>query len=447
MIEALIFFLLLVSFSLTILIYFRGGRFHQQAGGFLFSPIPIVLVTFFLIFAYRPIAILFLHVPTLDYEEIDYEVAVVVIGYGLFWLASFLFFYLFFLFAYDEFRIKNNRALDIPLDKPIYSRLVSLGVIFSIFLIFGLLVYGSAINNTGDRIQNPSEYGGYFLFIVLQRFHYVLSALAFYSLLTKPPAIWRPAIFAIVITSPILSLLAGGRGAMFFLLIAFFTIYVFKRSFRFDAKSLFYALVIGSLFLFLNYLLGIVRIIVSSSGWTFSDVFEVIFSNNADSTLEAGLALASWDFSVFDVFARIISRTDEYLLGETNIVYYLSYIPRVIWPDKPLDQGFMLFVTNKFYGQIFQQTGSTFAGTIMGEGYLNFGVLGVCLYAAIFAWILFLLYRNTFIKRNVTSLIIYSFALPFSQNVVRGGLDNMGNFLLLILVPIMILMSFLFRRV
>lgn len=447
MIEALIFLLLLISCGLTILIYFRGARFHRQAGGILFSPIPMVLVTFFLIFAYRPLVILYLHAPTLDYEEIDYEVAIIVIGYGLFWLASFLFFYLFFLIAYDKFRIKSNRALDVPTARPIYSRLVSLGVIFSISLIFGLLVYGSAINNTGDRIENPSEYRAYFLFIVLQRFHYVLSALAFYGLLTKPPDRWRVAIFVIVITSPILTLLAAGRGAMLFLLIAFFTIYVFKRSFRFDAKSLFYVPAIGGLFLFLNYLLGIVRIIVSSSSWTFSDVFETIFSDTADSTLETRLALASWDFSVFDVFARIISRADDYLLGETNIVYYLSYIPRVIWPDKPLDQGFMLFVTSKFYGQIFQQTGSTFSGTIMGEGYLNFGVVGVCLYAAIFALIIFLLYRNACVKRNATSLIIYSFALPFSQNVVRGGLDNMGNFLLLIILPIMILMSFLFRRV
>ncbi len=446
MIEALIFFLLLISCGLTVLIYFRGDALCQQAGGFILSPIPMVLAIFFLIFAYRPLAILYLDAPTLDYEEINYEVAILVIGYGSLWLVSFLSFYLLFLVTYSGFRIRN-RALDIPLTKPIYSRLVSLGVIFSIALIFGLFVYGSALNNTGDRMENLSEYRGYFLFVVLQRFHYVLSALAFYCLLMKPPVRWRAAIFAIVITSPILTVLAAGRGAVFFLLIAFFTIYVFKRSFRFDAKSLFYVSVIGGFFLFLNYLLGVVRIIVSSSSWTFSDVFEAIFSDNADSTLETELALASWDFSVFDVFARIISRVDDYLWGETNIVYYLSYIPRVIWPDKPLDQGFMLFITNKFYGDVFQQTGSTFAGTIMGEGYLNFGIVGVCLYAAILAFILFFLHKNACVKRDTTSLIIYSFALPFSQHVVRGGLDNMGNFLLLIITPIVILMSCLFRRV
>jgi hypothetical protein len=48
---------------------------------------------------------------------------------------------------------KDNKAINIILAKPIYCRLVSIGVIFSISLIFGLLVYESAIHITGDRIS------------------------------------------------------------------------------------------------------------------------------------------------------------------------------------------------------------------------------------------------------------------------------------------------------
>jgi hypothetical protein len=47
----------------------------------------------------------------------------------------------------------SAKAINIILAKSIYCRLVSIGVIFSISLIFGLLVYESAIHITGDRIS------------------------------------------------------------------------------------------------------------------------------------------------------------------------------------------------------------------------------------------------------------------------------------------------------
>lgn len=405
-------------------------------GGFLFSPIPFVLINYALIFAYRPFVILYYDAPTLNYAEIDNGKAIWAIQVGLLSLIGFLIPYL-----VSIYKVPSRRRFLSSSSAPIDARRTFFFyLILSAVVVGGILIYGSALNNTGDRIENPSEYRGFFLFIILQRFHFVLSVLAFYKfLILDLGSVWRPRLLVCLLTAPVLTLIAAGRGGAFYLLIAYGVIYVFIRSVRGSWKFFSYIGFAGLIFSILNFLLSIVRVVISSGGWGWRDVVSALDFGESAGQLKDLLVLASWDYSVFDVFVTILYKLNHYTFGLTNVQYLLSYVPRVLWTGKPLDQGFMLYVTNKFYGDVFSQTGSTFAGTIVGEGYLNFGLVGVFLYSFFFSLMLSRVYKNACYRVDSSSIIIYSLAFPFSQQVVRGGLDVVINFALLILVPLWLL--------
>lgn len=427
-------FFVVIVFTLGSAAYYNNRARSQSNGGFAFSPIPFILVNYALIFAYRPFVILYYDAPTLNFEEIDFERAHHAIQLGMLSLCAIFLPYI----AHLRVRAsltpppvhseKNNILVD---------RLFWLNIFFSALVLCGLFIYGSALNNTGDRIDNPASYRGFFLFIIIQRFHFVLSILTFYSFLSAPSRNkWRLPLFAFILVAPFLTLLSAGRGATFYLLIAYGVIYVFTRSVRVSWKHVAYIVFFGVLFSLLNFLLSIVRVVISSTGWEWGDVMNAMEFSDSTARLEELLVLASWDYSVFDVFVTIVNNLDGFTFGGTNLQYFLSYIPRIFWPDKPLDQGFMLYVTNKFYGDVFSLNGSTFAGTLAGEGYLNFGVVGIFLYSFVFSLVFYLVYRRACRRKDSYSIIIYSLAFPFSQQVIRGGLDVIINFVLLILIPL-----------
>lgn len=429
--------LLAIAFTLGSAAYYNNRSRSQYNGGFWFSPVPFIVVNYILIFAYRPFVILYYDAPTLNFEEIDFERAHHAIQLGILSLCAILLPY-----------VAHLRMSSSLTPQPAYSeksnifadRLSWFNVLFSVLVLFGLFVYGSALNNTGDRIENPTSYRGFFLFIIIQRFHFVLSVLTFYSLLSIPsPCKWRLPLFTFILVAPFLTLLAAGRGATFYLLIAYGVIYVFTRAVRVTRKHVAYIFFFGLLFSLLNFLLSIVRVVISSPNWEWIDIMNAMKFSDSTARLEELLVLASWDYSVFDVFVTIINNLDRFTFGSTNLQYFLSYIPRIFWPDKPLDQGFMLYVTNKFYGDVFSLNGSTFAGTLAGEGYLNFGAIGIFIYSFVFSLVFYLIYRNACRRKNPYAIIIYSLALPFSQQVIRGGLDVIINFVLLILIPLWIL--------
>jgi oligosaccharide repeat unit polymerase len=425
--------LFLVALVFVGLAYSVNCTRSKWSGGFLFSPIPFILINYALIFVYRPFIVLYYDAPTLNFEEINYEKASLAIQFGLLSLCAAMLPYVVPFDIKSSFR-RSPRLVSININ---HKRLLLLNLFFSIIIIGGLLIYGSALNNTGDRMENPSEYKAFFVFILMQRFHFIVSVLAFYVYITsKEWHVWRLPLLFLISIAPILSLLAAGRGATFYLVIAYGIIYVFVRSVRISWKHVVYIGILGVLFSALNFLLSTIRVVISSTGWEWSDVMNAIYFTDSTKKLEDLFILASWDYSVFDVLVTILNHLDSYTFGVTNLQYFLSYVPRLFWPDKPLDQGFMLYITSRFYGDVFSQTGSTFAGTIVGEGYLNFGIIGIIIYSFIFSLIIFYFYRRACRGVDSNSIIVYAIIFPISQQVIRGGLDIIVNFALMILVPL-----------
>lgn len=81
-------------------------------------------------------------------------------------------------------------------------------------------------------------------------------------------------------------------------------------------------------------------------------------------------------------FAHIYSLTPSvipYQYGGTYSFFLVSFIPRIIWPEKPVTN------TNTFYGITYGITSkegaerSNFGISLVGESFINFGVLGVVL--------------------------------------------------------------------
>ncbi len=94
-------------------------------------------------------------------------------------------------------------------------------------------------------------------------------------------------------------------------------------------------------------------------------------------------------------FAHIYSLTPEivpYQFGGTYSYFAVAIIPRALWPDKPQAGG-----ANNFYAVAYNITSeegakrSTFGVSLIGEGYLNFGIFGVLLIMALQGVILALL--------------------------------------------------------
>lgn len=94
-------------------------------------------------------------------------------------------------------------------------------------------------------------------------------------------------------------------------------------------------------------------------------------------------------------FAHIYSLTPEvvpFQYGGTYSYFAVAFIPRAIWPDKPLAGG-----ANDFFALTYGITSEegvkrvTFGVSLLGEGYINFGIPGVVFIMALQGAILILL--------------------------------------------------------
>ncbi len=425
--------ILLFSSIIAVVIMFynsiiKNQKLYASSGGFFLSPIPYILITFILIFAYRPAVIFFLNASTLDFEYFDAKRIIWVIQLSLISLIAILIPYQFSIKkTIDNNSLKNNLILS-------RARLLSLTyLITSIIVLSGILIYGSALTNTGIRFHTPQKFKFYFIFIICQRIHLILSAICLYCYIKSKNREWMFIIAILLLASPVIALFSSGRGSAILMIMTYGIMYAFTKNINLSYKKTSYIIIIGLVLLYLNFILGKIRIIMRSPDFRWANVSYNHFG------LKNILVDLSWDYSVFDVTSRIVHETQQHLFGLTNFQYLLSYIPRYFWPEKPLNHGFMLYLTSTFYHHVFTENGSTFAGTIIGEGYLNFGVIGVFLYSIIFSWIVYFVYIKTITNPSPTMIILYSLTFPFVQFFIRNGLDFISNCFFSIFIPLIIL--------
>lgn len=419
------------AFSIS---YITNRVFYLSNGGVIFSPLSIIFVSFFLIFLLRPVVILAFDAPTLDYELIDRENAFYAINLGLLSLLAIL------LPFCKAIKFLNKRKVfkNASFDEINIGRLFFIGIILSCLILVGIIIYGSAFNNTIVRAENPDGFKAYFIFIVFQKFHYVSSALMFYYMLTVKSRRWHLTIILFLVAAIVLTLISSGRAPTFFLAITLMIIYIFNSSKIISWKNILNIIFMGLIILFFNYSLGGVRFMMKSSDWEWFELVN-LFIISHDDDLILTLIMFSWDYSVFDVLVRIVNNLNEFTWGATNLQYILSFVPRVIWPEKPLDQGYMLYLTQTFYPHVFSANGSNFSGSIAGEGFINFGFFGVFLYSFCFSMFYLKLYKKACIRKSKNDIIIYALFFPFAFAVTRNGLDAIISCILFVYIPFVLI--------
>lgn len=105
---------------------------------------------------------------------------------------------------------------------------------------------------------------------------------------------------------------------------------------------------------------------------------------------------------------RDTPRVMDFQLGKTIAPIFVAWIPRQLWPDKPIISFGKIF-GETYYANFFAGTGTAPSATIIGEAYLNFHVAGVIL-ISVLAGIWLRVFYDYLINQNkgASSLLIYS---------------------------------------
>lgn len=93
-------------------------------------------------------------------------------------------------------------------------------------------------------------------------------------------------------------------------------------------------------------------------------------------------AYSSGDFDAYTMFCKTVEYTDlrGIVYGEQLSGVLLFFVPRNLWPDKPVGSGYFIGQKNGFY---FLNVSCPY----LAEGYLNFGIPGALIMVLLFAFI------------------------------------------------------------
>lgn len=128
----------------------------------------------------------------------------------------------------------------------------------------------------------------------------------------------------------------------------------------------------------------------------------------------------------YDAFS-VIGDVTKYVKGE-SITYgyqllgcFLFFIPRSVWHSKPYGSGQIVF-------EWLNQSFTNISCPLISEGYINFGILGVCLFAFIFGFLATYIDRNFWNEISVGEVnvdfvvLIYPYLLTSFFFMMRGDL-------------------------
>ncbi|MCK4527332.1 oligosaccharide repeat unit polymerase [candidate division WOR-3 bacterium] len=120
---------------------------------------------------------------------------------------------------------------------------------------------------------------------------------------------------------------------------------------------------------------------------------------------------------------QYIEKSDNVSYGRQLLGAFLFWIPRDLWKNKPTGSG---GVVARFFSYPFLNL----CCPLPAEGYINFGIFGLILFAFCFGWLLRMFDEHYWIKSNLKSpdilRVLYPFLLGFTFYLMRG--DFMSGF-------------------
>ncbi len=166
-----------------------------------------------------------------------------------------------------------------------------------------------------------------------------------------------------------------------------------------------------------------------------------MLSNSKDLILDNILILSPFNSGELIVPKNLMKIIDSINKGEVSYSYGInilndlfSFIPKFIWPDRPLNTS--LYYAKTFFPSEFEK-GLGFGNFILTEGYLSFGIIGVFIEMFIFGFFLktaYFFFRN----RQDSPLYIYMYVIFFQFFIlysVRTGFLISFKTVSLILAP------------
>ncbi|SET31301.1 hypothetical protein SAMN05216348_11516 [Olsenella sp. KH3B4] len=158
---------------------------------------------------------------------------------------------------------------------------------------------------------------------------------------------------------------------------------------------------------------------------TQSSLISLVESSFASGFLSGNYDAYSTFFWVTNYCSDVSITYGRQLLGAL-----LFFIPRAIWPTKPVPSGQMIF---EYYGRAF----TDIACSLPAEGYLNFGIFGVFLFAIVFALLVRKIdggYWMARIRADYMPLktinLYYPFLLSLVFYLLRGALMTTMTFVI-----------------
>ena len=141
-------------------------------------------------------------------------------------------------------------------------------------------------------------------------------------------------------------------------------------------------------------------------GQAFAQVFASLVSD-----------LTEGHYDAYTMFMLIQEYVEEAGLsyGGQLLGVVLFWVPRAFWPGKPVGSG---QTAAEFFGWDF----TNLSCPLPAEGYVNFGILGVVLFAVLFSLIVRKADNVFWRGRSVFMKIVYPFVVPFVFFLMRGDL-------------------------
>lgn len=172
-----------------------------------------------------------------------------------------------------------------------------------------------------------------------------------------------------------------------------------------------------------------------------------VFRNNTvEDVIKYGINLQSvsdafleGDYDAYSMLVRSIIYVNRHgsTLGYQLLGNILFFIPRTVWPSKPIGSGAMIA---NVLGWKFTNVSCPY----IGEGYINFGILGVVIFAIILGIITKLAdssYR--YVKKNNKNItfidIVYPFSIGFLFFILRGDLLSSLSYYIGFMIPIILI--------
>ncbi len=140
-------------------------------------------------------------------------------------------------------------------------------------------------------------------------------------------------------------------------------------------------------------------------------------SNLIDSILNRITAGNLIGIQQLSLIIESIRHINKLFLGKTFSELFVFFIPRRLFPFKPISPAGML--TKKFLPDLYK-AGTTLPPTLIGEFYMNFSLLGIVFGMFLFGLLFRIFYRAMVIIGDFKHIFIYSILITFMYAWIRG---------------------------